>query len=104
MVKRKWLIEKRESNDLSREGMARLCNKGKGCIGMVSEKLIEMLELDDTCVTHPNLAARIAKAYGLGKKQTLQLLPLNHRPGPDYDPDRYKDSTDYRFFVVKEER
>lgn len=103
MTKRKWLIEKRESKGLSREQAAKLCNRG-GENGKVSEKLVTMLEMDDTCVTHPNIVKRIAKVYGLDRKERTQLLPPNHRPGPDYDPDRYKTSTDYRFFVASEER
>lgn len=110
MVKRTWMIEKRESLGLSREQAAKLCNpRDKRTFelvynGQVSEKLIAMLENDDTCVTHPSIVKRIAKVYGMSKDERLQLLPENHRPGPNYNPDRYKAGTDYRFFVATEDK
>jgi hypothetical protein len=110
MKQRTWMIEKRESMGLSREQMAERCNprnKQTGAYlhpGQVSEKLIEMLEEDDTCVTHPSIVKRIAKVYGMSKDERLTLLPENHRPGPNYDPDRYKAGTDYRFFVAEEDK
>ena len=67
MTKRTWMIEKRESLGLSREQAAKLCNpRNKRTFelvhnGQVSERLIAMLENDDTCVTHPNIVKRIAK-------------------------------------------
>ena len=109
MTKRTWMIEKRESLGLSREQAADKCNprnKQTGEYlhpGQVSDKLIEMLEEDDTCVTHPSIVKRIAKVYGMNKEERTQLLPENHRPGPEYNPDRYKNLTDCRFFVIKEE-
>ena len=103
-MRREWMIEKRESMGLSREEMSWKCNP-KGCNGRVSELLIERLEEDDSCVTHPNLVKRIRKAYGLTKDQAELLLPENHRPSsPNYDPDRYKlaDATTevFRAFMV----
>lgn len=89
-MRREWMIAKRESMGLSREEMSWKCNP-KGCNGQASELLIERLEEDDSCVTHPNLVKRIRKAYGLTKDQAELLLPENHRPSsPNYDPDRYK--------------
>lgn len=96
MTKRTWMIEKRESLGLSREQMAKLCNPRDErtfkpvFFGQVSEKLIEMLEEDDTGVTHPSIVKRIAKAYGMNKDERTQLLPENYRPGPNYDPDKHK--------------
>ena len=97
MTKRTWMIEKRESLGLSREQAAKLCNpRSKRTFelvynGQVSEKLIAMLEDDDTCVTHPSIVKRIRKAYGLTKDQAELLLPENYRPSsPNYDPDKYK--------------
>ena len=110
MIARNWMIAKRESLGLSREQAAKLCNprnKQTGEYlhpGQVSDKLIEMLEDDDSCVTHPSIVKRIAKVYGMSKDERLQLLPENHRPGPNYDPDRYKAGTDYRFFVAEEDK
>ena len=89
-MRREWMIKKRESMGLSRKQMAKRCNP-KNCNGHVSEKLLEMLEEDDTNVTSPALVERIAEQYHIRKKeQKLGLIPKNYRPGPDYDPDRYK--------------
>ena len=54
-----------------------------------SEILLENIEYDDTYVTHPNIAKRIAKLYELTREQYLGMIPENYRPGPNYDPDRY---------------
>lgn len=111
MTKRTWMIEKRESMGLSREQAAKLCNPRDKRTheylhnGQVSARLIEILEQDDTRVTHPDIAARICNVYGIRKKALkLSLIPLNYRPGPDYNPDRYKAGTDYRFFVAEEDK
>ena len=107
MTKRTWMIEKRESLGLSREQMAEKCNPRNRQTGeylhpgQVSDNLIEMLEEDDICVTPPGIVKRIAKVYGMSKDERTQLLPFNYRPGPEYNPDRYKDLTDCRFFVIK---
>ena len=53
-------------------------------------------EDDESCVTHPDIVRRIAKAYKLTKDQRTMMLPPNHRPGKDYDPDRYKEMVDPR--------
>lgn len=89
-MKRDYMIAKRESLGLSREQIAKRCNP-RGCNGRVSEKLLETLEEDDTHVTHPSLAERIADAYHIKRKaHRLSLIPPNYRPGPDYDPDKYR--------------
>lgn len=79
---RDYMIAYRKSKELSIEKMAEKCG--------ISEILLRKLEGDDTCVTHPNIVRRVAKQYELTQEQRIGMLPPNHRPGPDYDPDRYK--------------
>lgn len=86
MNPRSYMIERRESFSLTREQMAKKLG--------ISSKLLEMLETDDQCVTHPTFVDRISKAYRLTKTQRTAMLPENHRPGPNYDPDRYKFEAD----------
>ncbi len=53
-----------------------------------SEMLLKMVE--NGAVTHPKIAEQIKKAYKLNKKDILEIIPENHRPGPNYNPDKYK--------------
>lgn len=53
-----------------------------------SEMLLKMVE--NGFVTHPKIAEQIKKAYRLNKKDILEIIPENHRPGPNYNPDKYK--------------
>ena len=53
-----------------------------------SEMLLKMVE--NGAVTHPKIAEQIKKAYKLNKKDILEIIPENYRPGPNYDPDKYK--------------
>lgn len=63
---------------------------------------LENIEHDDQYVTHPNIAARIAKVYKLTRKQYLSMIPENYRPGPDYDPDRYvEDERSFGTFSIR---
>lgn len=82
MQARQYMIDYREKRRFTRDFMA---NKLK-----ISPKLLEMLEENDQEVTHPEIVKDIAKAYRLTKEQKTMMLPPNYRPGPDYDPDRYK--------------
>lgn len=82
MTPREYMLERRSSLRMSRENMA---SKLK-----ISPKLLAMLEEDEACVAHPLIVDRVAKAYKLTKDQRIMMLPENHRPGPHYDPDRYK--------------
>lgn len=55
----------------------------------ISETLLSMVEAGE--VTHPNIVKKIAKAYGLTKEESYELMPENHRPNsPGYEPDKYK--------------
>lgn len=53
-----------------------------------SEMLLKMVE--NGAVTHPKIAEQIKRAYRLNKKDILEIIPENHRPGPNYNPDKYK--------------
>lgn len=72
--------ENRAKKGYSTKEMALYCG--------VSETLIKMVE--NGLVTHPKLAQRIGKEYGLSKKDIYELMPENYRPGPNYNPDKYK--------------
>lgn len=54
----------------------------------VSETLLKMVEAG--MVTHPKLAEQIAGAYGLSEMDILEIIPENYRPGPKYNPGKYK--------------
>lgn len=82
MNPREYMIEFRQQRGISREAMAKKLK--------ISVKLLTMIEENDQEVTHRDIVKRIASAYKLTKQQRIMMLPLNYRPGPDYDPDRYK--------------
>jgi hypothetical protein len=81
------MIDYRKKRLISRHMMAKKLN--------ISIALLTMLEEDDRCVTHPQIVDRIAAAYKLSNKQATMMLPENYRPGPDYNPDRYKIVQDF---------
>lgn len=81
-MRRQYMEDFRAERALDLASMAVQCQ--------CSQKLLEMLEARDGEVTHPNLARRIARAYHLNRSQYRSLLPVNHRPGAEYDPDRYR--------------
>jgi len=55
----------------------------------ISTTLLKMIE--NGMVTHPNIAKRVAKVYGLTDEETYELMPEIHRlNSPMYDPDKYK--------------
>ena len=59
----------------------------------VSTDLLGMVERGH--VTHPAIAKKIGRVYGLNEKETWELMPENHRPNsPRYDPDMYKEPED----------
>lgn len=79
---RDYMIRFREENRIPIDKMAKKLH--------ISPLLLSMLEDDESCVTHPLIAKRVARAYKLTKEQRTMMLPENYRPGPDYDPNRYK--------------
>lgn len=85
---RDYMISFREKQCISIDRMAAKLQ--------ISPTLLSMLEDDESCVTYPDIVRRIAKAYKLTKDQRTMMLPPNHRPGKDYDPDRYKEMVDPR--------
>lgn len=85
---RDYMIRFREENRIPIDKMAKKLH-----IGLL---LLSMLEDDETCVTHPEIVKRIAKAYKLTKEQKIAMLPENYRPDPNYDPDKYRILCDTR--------
>lgn len=80
---RECMVAARKKRGLTIAAMAKKCR--------CSVTLLEMLEWNEDEVTHPNIAARIAKEYKLSKRDAERLLPENYRPSsPCYDPGRYK--------------
>lgn len=88
---RDYMIARREKLGRSLEEMANFCGNG------ISVALLGLLEEDERNVTHPALAEIIGKKYKLTRPQIILLKPENHRPGKDYDPDKYKISADPEF-------
>lgn len=66
-----FMVVKREEKNLTRGEMAKRC----GC----SEYLIELLEEGDREITHPKIAAWIAKEYGLTVDEYNQLVHRSHK-------------------------
>ena len=80
-MKREYMIAFRESCGVELETMAKLCKCSPG--------LLRMLENSDREVTHPKIALRVARAYGLTRYQNESMLPECHRAlSADYVPGR----------------
>lgn len=95
---RQWLIDKRKALGLSRKAMGRECK--------CSERLLEILELDDG-ITHPGIAAWVAFRYGLTVEQfnmlvsegrQVQELPPPKEPPTlqEYYADKYATEARYK--------
>lgn len=54
----------------------------------ISDALLDVLE--NKGVTHPNIAQRVKRYYKLTNDEYLQIIPKIHRPGDDYDPDKFR--------------
>lgn len=93
-MRREYMIQFRAENSIDLQSMAKKCRISKG--------LLEMLELDDREVTHPNIAKRVSKAYKLTREQKEGLMPEHYRKSsPNYNPDLYRrDELDYSDFAV----
>lgn len=88
MGKRNDMILKRLKLGLSDIDMAIKCK--------TSRRIIHLLEDYDESVTHPAIARRVGKAYGLSKKETELLMPENYRrSSPNYDPTRYSRESEF---------
>ncbi len=85
MTAREKMKAYREKNGYSVERMSRKSG--------ASAVLIRMVENGN--VTHPEIAAKIGKAYKLDKEDIYELIPENYRPGENYDPDKYVEEVDY---------
>lgn len=83
---REKMISWRESNDISLPKMSSKTG--------ISQQLLRMVEGGH--VTHPLIAKKIQKAYGLTDEETKYLVPKIHWEEPGlYDPERYKLPDDY---------
>ena len=93
MAKREYMIKFRKEHDIDLQRMANVCK--------VSKKLLELLESDETSVTHPEIAEYIGEKYRLTKAQTEGLKPEHYRKdSPNYDPDKWRrwaDETGFPF-------
>lgn len=75
----------REASELSKQEIANLLG--------VSVMLMDILE--EGGATHPKLAKKIGKIYGMTGAEIESMMPVNYRKhGKQYDPDRYKDPVD----------
>ena len=90
---REYMTAYRESLGLTIWQMAIRCQ--------ISQSLLSMLEGDESNVTHPNIVKRVGEASKLTRAQRIAMLPPNHRPGPNYNPDLYKEAPeDPRAFKI----
>lgn len=81
MAAREKMLEYRVNTGVSVRRIARRLG--------ISVGLLDMVENGD--VTHPNIALRMQKLYGLTDEETEELMPENYRKSsPKYDPDKYK--------------
>lgn len=71
MARREDMILARLRQGLSVVDMAIKCK--------TTRRIISMLEDEDCTVTHPSIAARVGKAYGMGAKEIEMLMPDNYR-------------------------
>lgn len=93
---REYMLEYRYAHMLPLQDMAQKCK--------VSVYTLEHLEQDDMYVTHPNIVKRVGKAYGLTKEQQITMLPLNYRPGKNYDPNKYVVKDPLAFSIRRSEQ
>lgn len=68
-----FMIYKREELGLTRQEMAKQCE--------CSPYLLELLEEGENEITHPQVAARIAREYGLSVDEYQQLVHPKRRTG-----------------------
>ena len=66
---RKWMVDLRERMGLAMEEMAQRCECSHGLLYMV----------ESGSLTHHNIAARIARAYGMDVHQYNQLVADEHK-------------------------
>lgn len=80
-MKRQYMADFRVGFGLTWNALARMCKCS--CV------LLRMLENSDKAVTHPKIALRVARAYGLTRDQYASMLPKCHRAlSADYVPGR----------------
>lgn len=79
---KEFLIQKRKAKGLTVRQMAVRCE--------CSEALLWPLEVDDNWITHPLIAARIAKEYGLNVDEYNRLVHESHRAEKLPKPPKHK--------------
>lgn len=78
---REKMKEYRKQNDISLKTMSKLTGVSSGLLALV----------EDTYVTHPDIARKIQKGYGLTDLETEMLMPEIHRKSSDkYEPNKFK--------------
>ncbi len=80
---KEFLTNKRNALGLDIEEMAKRCE--------CSKRLLYMLE-DGGNITHPEIAARIAKEYGLSLKEYNALVHEKHRAMRVPNPKKHKET------------
>ena len=92
-MSRQYMIDYRAKHGYSLTDMARKA----GC----TEALLDKIESWEDEVTHPKIAARIARAYKLKKSQYESLMPEHYRPSsPNFNPKLYKADAGFADFEV----
>lgn len=68
---KEFMIAKREALGLTRQEMAKRCE--------CSEGLLTLIEEGERDITHPHIASRIAKEYGLDVEEYNRIVHESHR-------------------------
>ena len=86
-MRREYMIAYRDRRGWTLQDAAKKCK--------ISRTLLGMLEASDQEVTHPKIAAQVAKVYKLTKAQMESMMPEHYRESsPNYDPDLYRRNKD----------
>lgn len=93
-MRREYMIAYRDRRGWTLQDAAKKCK--------ISRTLLGMLEASDQEVTHPKIAAQVAKVYKLNKAQMESMMPEHYRESsPNFEPDKYRrDDLDYEDFAV----
>lgn len=93
-MRREYMIAFREKRGWNLEEAAKKCK--------ISRTLLGMLEASEQEVTHPKIAAQVAKVYKMTREQRESLMPEHYRESsPNYDPDLYRrGDIEYEKFAV----
>ena len=85
MMVREKMVKLREDKNISLETMSHRTGVSAGLISLI----------EGGYVTHPMIAKKLQKGYGLSDEETEMLMPEIHRKSsPKYDPEKYVDLAD----------